>query len=95
MATPTTLTEARTAYLASVGYRRAGSVSMAQDFEEACMALLILQPVSAQHSGEITEFEPGLIEKQLEQVRQWIAANDTSGQGAGSARFFSFEDFRT
>jgi hypothetical protein len=93
VATYSTLTEARTGYLANADYAETGDLTKAKNFASACRALLLLMPVSAQHSGEIAEFQPSLIADEMRKAQAWIAANDTAN-GSGDIRFFSFEGFR-
>mgnify|MGYP006908278958 CR=1 FL=1 len=78
-----TYQEARRQYLNNAGYTRTKSVSEAELFEEAIRHLLIHIPAKAQHGGhESLDFDPEVLLKQLDDVREWLTMNDTTIDGA-------------
>lgn len=81
--TYTTLSDARTAYLANVSYRNgSGSVAMAEKFAAACRSLLVLQPSRSAQEGDLAEFPEHIIRDELATVEKWLDSNDSARSDA-------------
>lgn len=66
-----------------------GSVSKAQNFAVACRYLILLMPKMGSQDKASLSLSPELVEKQLDQARQFIYSAD----GANN-RHFSFQNLR-
>jgi hypothetical protein len=94
----TTLSGAKTQYLANSLYDVHVSTSEALLFIEACRALLLLMPQSAKQGrmgGEMT-MNPALVQTALSKAESWYASSSAAsgGRGSGRVRALSFEDYR-
>lgn len=90
-----TLADAKTQYMANLGWKTERSASKCALFIEACRALLLLMPskVGVGRAGSQTEMNVDLIAGQLSEAERWHAQ---SGSSSGSAvTYASFENFRS
>jgi len=87
------LSTAKTDYVTNEDYDEEGSVSKAKAFVVACRKLLLYLPKrSGSSSGEEVEFDPKIIQEELNNAKRWLMANNTSGQRR--TRYMSIEDYR-
>jgi len=97
LSSSSTLVEVKAAYDDNASYEEDASVSKAKAFVTACRFLLRRLPkrsAGSAGSGEI-ELNSEQIERQLEEARKWVAANDTApATSVGHTRHSSFRDFR-
>lgn len=94
----TTLSGAKTQYLANSLYDVHKSASEAVLFIEACRALLLLLPKQAKQGragGEMT-MNPENVQQALDKAERWYASSSAAsgGRGSGTVRALGFEDFR-
>ncbi|MBL9084199.1 MAG: hypothetical protein JNK76_20535 [Planctomycetales bacterium] len=91
----TSLTGAKTQYLANSSYDLNASASECALFIEACRALMLLLPKRGKNGrlGQEAEYDPEQVAKQLAKAERWHSAN-ASGAGAGSVVKASFETYR-
>jgi len=93
-----TLADAKTQYMANLGWKTEASTSKCALFIEACQALLLLMPaeVGRGRGGSQVKMEMNLIADRLKSAEVWLAQNGGTGSGStgGAVRFASFENFR-
>lgn len=77
----------------NASYEEDESVSKAQAFITACRFLLRRRPNQISVDGTTTAFEPGAIQRALDDARKWLALNNTSANG-GSVRHLDFRYLR-
>ncbi|MDE2100771.1 MAG: hypothetical protein KGL39_26230 [Patescibacteria group bacterium] len=88
----TTLPQLKQLYLANAGYAEDNSVAAARAFVSACRGLIVMLPAKSAHGkGGSVEFDPAMVQKQLEEARAWIAAN--SAPGVIHPSFGNFRDY--
>jgi len=95
MATYSTFSAARTAYLSNADYADDGDLDKARDFRSACRALLLLMPAETSNDATATRMSPQLIEKQLATVDQFIGDRlPAVADAVGRTMLVNMEDFR-
>jgi hypothetical protein len=95
----TTLSGAKTQFLANNLYDVHRSTSEAVLFIEACRALLLLLPKTAKQGrmgGEMT-MSPDYIQEALGKAERFYESSSAAsgGRGSGTVRALSFEDYRS
>ncbi len=90
-----TLQEILDAYADNGSYGEEGSAAKGRAFCTACRLLLLQLPkrIASGRGGEEVELEPELIERQLQQAKQWLDVNLDSA-GSGRTRYSDFSGFR-
>ncbi len=90
-----TLAQIKAAYDDNASYYEDGSVTKAKAFITACRFLLRRIPASASESGQNrVDFDMGLIQKEMADAMEFVAANASSSSGSAKARVIGFENFR-
>ena len=92
--TTTTYSEAMAAYIDNADYEEDESVSKAKAFITACRQLLVLLPQKSALDGTNIEHDLKNIADEMQNARNWLAANDTSTSGRTRPRFFDLSGFR-
>jgi hypothetical protein len=90
------ISDAKTAYYANVGYDGpGGSVAMATAFVAACRVLLVLISKRVSHGGRAEEIEidPTVIERQSNTAQRWIYAQNVRVNGNNVRIFRRGEPF--
>lgn len=95
-----TLTSASTdsdvwaAYDDNASYDEDGSTTKAKAFRTACRFLLRRQPKRATDGlGSSVEFNPDLIQKEMDEANDWLRANSTTS-GGSRARALGMNNYR-
>ena len=81
------------AYDDNASYLEEDSVAKGRAFQTACIILIRRIPTTVQENNSMAQFDPKLIANQLEEVRDWLASNDTARSGS-SSRLSDLRNFR-
>lgn len=81
------------AYLDNGSYEEDQSLAKARGFVTACRLLLFRLPKrSKSANGHEVEFDPAVIQAELQRARAWIAAKNRTGGGIVYRDFRGFRD---
>ena len=95
MSTYSTLSEARTAYLANADYADGnGDTAKGRAFRAACRSLLVLLPEQASRGSTSTRMSIETIRKELDRVEAWLGIHDTNQASAGRVVYGNVNAFR-
>lgn len=72
-------------YKTTCSFEEQADVALAKRFISACRALLVLRPTAMRHGAEGQEFDPDVVERQLQDAQRFVALNRTDKQ-RGSLR---------
>ena len=74
-----TYEEIRAALMANAGFATSNSLAMAQEYEKACLFLMLTNPRRMQFGTTETEFDNRWLESELARVRGWISSYSGGG----------------
>ena len=84
------------AYEDNATYDLEASATKCRQFICACRVLLLRRPATVAQGGTSVSEAPELIQTQLSQAEEWLAANDStaSTRATGAVRYYGVEAFR-
>ena len=93
LSSSSTWAQVKAAYDDNASYEEDGSASKARAFVTACRIILRRLASRAANGDQEVEFDPKLIQSELNAARQYVATADPATH-TGGVTFASFEDFR-
>ena len=88
-----TLAEIKASYADNASYREDDSAAKAAAFVTACRLLLLKIPAAIAQGDDKTEFDPAVLQNELQAAQQWHAQKQLTVNGCGIVHP-SFEYFR-